>query len=284
MAIAGLKPGAHVADNRRALEERVTTGEPEGEGGPFSFEERLTAEIESLISGLDERALACESLSGAAKSMETALEAANARIAELEGLLEEARALSQAALATDALTGLAARQDILKSIKQEKNRTDRAVPQGEAGFSLVLFDLDGFKDVNEAYGQAVGDKVLKRFTAFLKSSIRSYDSIGRYGADEFLVLLPGASKDQALRVVAEASRKIEAWTGLAKEAERAMKGKGPASLSCCAGLTDYRSEGKAAVKDAEALAAQAEYALYRAKRAGKGGYAVWGDAKGKAHA
>jgi diguanylate cyclase (GGDEF)-like protein len=245
--------------------------------GLFSFEERLTAEIENLIAGLDGRVRDCEALAEGVRELEDDLSAGRARIAELEGLLAAEKARSGAAALADGLTGLPNRQEILKAVRQEKNRADRTIPEGQPAFCLILIDLDDFETLNAELGQQSGDRVLKRLAAIIKSSMRSYDYIGRYGADEFLVLVTGADKDQAMRVLREAARKLKSWDGLAKDAARVGKETPTGAPSFCAGLAGYASEGRGGSRDAEAIIAQAEYALHRAKRKGRGSVAAWGE-------
>jgi diguanylate cyclase (GGDEF)-like protein len=258
----------------------VPQGSADDETGLFSFEERLTAEIEAFVAELDSRVKDCEAISDAARALESASPGGGERVAELERLLDEARSEKSAVASSDGLTALSNRQDILKRIKEEKNRTDRTVPAGENGFSLILFDVDGLKAINDSFGLQAGDKVLKRFAAIVKATIRSYDCVGRYGSDEFLILLPGAGKEQAMRVVREAGRKLAAWEGPFKDSAKAPKGSPKGPLLCSAGIAGYASEGKSAAKNVEGIVAQAEYALYRARRKGSGSHAVWGGAKG----
>ncbi len=240
-------------------------GQGEDSSGLYSFEEGLLPEIEALAASLEERARECEGLSAAFASLPGA---------------DAGPASAKPPVPGDPLTSLPSRQEILKRVKEEKNRADRTVEPGKIGFSLIVFDLDGLSAVNEAYGSKAGDKALKRFAGILKAAVRSYDLVGRFGSDEFLVLLPGADKEQAARVVKEAARKIAAWDGLSRETPLPGASGSPARLSCSAGLTDYRSEGKGADKGADAVVALAEYALHRARRKGPGSAMAWGGMKG----
>ncbi|MBA3006003.1 MAG: diguanylate cyclase [Proteobacteria bacterium] len=90
------------------------------------------------------------------------------------------------AMHTDALTGLNNRRKLDEALKNEINRAQRY----KNSFSIILLDIDNFKEVNDAYGHLVGDDVLKRLTQVLKSSFRQTDIAGRWGGDEFLILLP----------------------------------------------------------------------------------------------
>lgn len=83
--------------------------------------------------------------------------------------------------------------------------------RGGNGFSVIIYDIDFFKSVNDEYGHIVGDKVLKEMSSLAKSLLREYDVIGRYGGEEFAIILPNTSIDQA-EVVAEKLRAgIEAF-------------------------------------------------------------------------
>jgi diguanylate cyclase (GGDEF)-like protein len=96
---------------------------------------------------------------------------------------------------TDELTGLLNRRGFLAALRRATALTRRGGPAG-----AVLFgDLDGFKQVNDAFGHAVGDELLRRVGAALSERVRSTDSVARLGGDEFAVLLIGASMSSARR-------------------------------------------------------------------------------------
>jgi diguanylate cyclase (GGDEF)-like protein len=95
---------------------------------------------------------------------------------------------------TDELTGLANRRDMQSRLTQEFSRYQRSGHH----FSIVLIDLDLFKQVNDDYGHDAGDEVLRRFSSLLTNVIRQTDVAARWGGEEFLVLLPDTSLLQAL--------------------------------------------------------------------------------------
>jgi diguanylate cyclase (GGDEF)-like protein/PAS domain S-box-containing protein len=103
----------------------------------------------------------------------------------------EAEAARQIA-ATDDLTGLASRRAFLAYF-------DQLLERGEA-LSVAIFDIDHFKSINDRYGHAVGDEVLKQVAAIAQQSVRDGDLVGRIGGEEFAVVMPGASIEQAARV------------------------------------------------------------------------------------
>ena len=121
---------------------------------------------------------------------------------------------------TDALTGtfnkrqieLLARKDFARAAR----RRDKGLSDAELG--LIMIDIDRFKEVNDSYGHLAGDVLLQQFAQRIKSSLRSYDAIGRFGGEEFLVVLPGSDLEQSRSV----AHKI--WS-LIREEPFALEGK-----------------------------------------------------------
>ena len=160
----------------------------------------------------------------------------------------------------DELTGLYNRHHMLKEMERELNQAVRY----EVPFSLVLIDLDYFKKVNDTYGHAAGDEVLKYVAQLLKKGARTTDVIGRWGGEEFLVLLPHSTAENALKAV-------EKW--LADVCHQ------PVSIPSGESIPIAFSAGSAAFKkdDASApvneiinrLLARADERLYEAKHAGR---------------
>jgi two-component system cell cycle response regulator len=92
----------------------------------------------------------------------------------------------------DPLTGTWNRGEILEMLRRELERAVRShSPTG-----LLMLDIDHFKRINDTHGHLTGDEVLKEVTRRIAKAVRSYDSLGRYGGEEFLVLLPGCSREQ----------------------------------------------------------------------------------------
>jgi two-component system cell cycle response regulator len=118
---------------------------------------------------------------------------AGGRIVELERRLSQANAQLAALASTDELTGLMNRRAILKRLEEESGRSLLE----RRRLSVVLVDLDGLKQINDRYGHAAGDAVLKEASQRLMALLRPYDSLGRLGGDELLLLLPGASEAEA---------------------------------------------------------------------------------------
>jgi diguanylate cyclase (GGDEF)-like protein len=166
-----------------------------------------------------------------------ALAAANARIEELAQI--------------DELTGAYNRRYIMKSLGEKITRIQRG-----AHGCIALIDLDHFKRINDRFGHPVGDEVLRRFARAIFANIRMIDKLGRYGGEEFLLVLPDTNVDQALQIV-ERLRGIIAeqdWSAIAPDL----------TLTLSAGLSEIASNDTP-----EDLLARADRALYRAKDAGR---------------
>ena len=119
--------------------------------------------------------------------MKDSLNAANI---ELQAALVREQQLAR----TDSLTGVNTRRHLFELAEHEFNIAMRYRPP----LSVLMFDVDNFKQINDTFGHAVGDLVLQRITKIVCAEIRSADVIGRYGGDEFIVLLPQTSAQEAL--------------------------------------------------------------------------------------
>jgi diguanylate cyclase (GGDEF)-like protein len=172
------------------------------------------------------------------------------REAELKAALQAA---SEAA-ATDPLTGLANRRHMEDHLARDLHRAARA----KEPLALVLLDLDHFKKINDTWGHEGGDEVLRRAAALLKASVRGGDLACRYGGEELLLVLPGATAEAA-RARAEGIRK-----GLQDlRYESGGNSFGPVTASF--GVAAYPAHGA----DIRAVLAAADKALYEAKAGGR---------------
>lgn len=154
----------------------------------------------------------------------------------------------------DGLTGLWNRNTVLERLQQELNRAERE--NGSIG--LIMADLDHFKQVNDKHGHLAGDMVLREAARRMQVSLRSYDRIGRYGGEEFLVVVPGCTLEQT-RVVAEKMRaSVEEMPIITPDGELHV------TLSLGVGR-QRRTWGETAA----ALISSADAALYRAKTGGR---------------
>jgi diguanylate cyclase (GGDEF)-like protein len=156
---------------------------------------------------------------------------------------------------TDDLTGVANRRRILEGIQEAMAFARRR----SACLSVLLADLDGFKEVNDRLGHAVGDEVLRRVARAMEAALRTEDLLGRYGGDEFVAVLPGTNGEGA-REAAERLRQAV----LALDLGIAPLGF-PDPLALSVGVATFERKQS----DPSDLVRRADEALYRAKAAGK---------------
>ncbi len=187
---------------------------------------------------------------------------AGVRILQLQSELLKTQASLQFEAAHDRLTGLWNRGAISDLLQRETQRCARiGSPLG-----IMLADVDHFKHVNDTYGHQAGDAVLREVSRRLLESVRSYDYVGRYGGEEFLLVL-GECGSADLAVIAERTR--------LQVAEKPVETPtGPVSVSVSIGLmTQPKHEGamlkEAAARQAEKLVQAADVALYTAKANGR---------------
>jgi diguanylate cyclase (GGDEF)-like protein len=178
------------------------------------------------------------------------------RILQLEGRLSESLAREEALATRDTLTGLPNRRALAEHARIELSRAARA----RTSVGLIMMDLDHFKRINDQFGHAAGDAALRRVTEVLQENRRDYDFTGRWGGEEFLVVLPGTSLPQAA-MVAERIRK-------SMEAVRLDLG-GPEAVELRASLGVVCAPPASPPVNFDDLLHQADAALYRAKREGR---------------
>jgi diguanylate cyclase (GGDEF)-like protein len=152
----------------------------------------------------------------------------------------------------DMLTGLPNRALLADRLAQESARAKR----GARPFAVLMFDLDGFKKVNDTWGHAAGDYVLKQVASRARECVRASDTIGRLGGDEFLALLPETSLEGAQGVAEKLRGALRAPYVVAKTTT---------TLGASVGIAIFPQHGT----DADDLLRAADGALYHSKREGK---------------
>ncbi len=173
------------------------------------------------------------------------IEEKNARLAENNILL-------QALSTTDPLTELPNHRALLSTLKRELERAQRY----DRPCSLLFLDLDHFKALNDGYGHTAGDTVLREFAGVLSTTIRNMDTAGRWGGEEFVVILPEATAEEALDI-AERIRKAVSFSS--------FEISGGLHLTCSVGVACYPEHAA----DQDALLTAADQAMYGAKRLGR---------------
>lgn len=179
------------------------------------------------------------------------------RTIELKQEIEE-RKVAQAVLeklaSIDPLTGVLNRREFF--ILGER-QLQRSLQAGEP-LTVILFDVDDFKQLNDAYGHGTGDRVLIHITKTAQESLRRDELIGRYGGDEFVILLPKSSGAEGLQIAGRLLETIASRT--------ISTSKGDLSLTLSLGIAEL---GHADSANLELLLARADQALYAAKRGGR---------------
>ncbi|MEX0676925.1 MAG: diguanylate cyclase [Pirellulales bacterium] len=176
------------------------------------------------------------------------------RILYLQDQLISAREALRDQATRDALTGLWNRAAILNILGDELERARR---EGSL-LGVAIADLDFFKHINDTYGHPIGDEVLRKVAQVMREFVRRYDSVGRYGGEEFLIVLPGCD---ACNAVSHAERLRAAVARVVVESPR-----GNISTTGSFGVA---VAGQRSSADACDLIQAADQALYRAKQGGR---------------
>ena len=179
---------------------------------------------------------------------------AGMRILDLQTELINAREALRVQATQDPLTGLWNRGAILEALRREIARAKRE----RNSVAVVMADLDHFKRINDSYGHLAGDAALRQVADRMRSSIRPYDAIGRYGGEEFLILLPGCNIPGAATVAERLMTSI-AGRPVDLAGEKLL-------ITCSLGVA---SNSEAPEADADWLIRAADAALYQAKSAGR---------------
>lgn len=165
----------------------------------------------------------------------------------------------QEAASTDDMTGLLNRRALFEFGDYEISRSIRL----ERPLAVVMMDLDNYKEINDTHSHLVGDRVLKEVSRLLRENVRTIDIIGRYGGDEFVIIMPETSLDEAVKAMERVRRKLE----------RTVIRSGSLNFHVTAsfGVT-HHSQGLPAL---EILIEEADKAMYAAKTSGRNGLRVF---------
>jgi len=171
-------------------------------------------------------------------------------------LLIEKHQLTLAA-SIDKLTGALTRKYLEDTLS---NVIERSSSYGEA-FAIIMYDLDRFKSINDRFGHQTGDEVLRRVSRIVLDNIDRDDYLGRYGGEEFIVILPGKGIDEALIIADELRKKIQLESILGDKAD----------VTVSLGVVSYPVHGQIV----QELVNKADQALYVAKESGRNRCQAW---------
>lgn len=155
-------------------------------------------------------------------------------------------------MTTDSLTGLLNHSSILKRLDIELNHAK----QKKIPLSFVMIDIDHFKQINDTYGHPVGDTVIKKLATLLLVRLRSQDIVGRYGGEEFAIILPGATMAKSKEICDDLRKQFSQVSF--------RTGEHHFSVNFSAGIACLRVGG-----DAQTILDEADKALYKAKQLGR---------------
>jgi diguanylate cyclase (GGDEF)-like protein len=181
-----------------------------------------------------------------------------------EALLEKNKQLEELSI-TDSLTGLYNRSHLMGMLAGEVARSRRH----NRAFTLLIMDIDHFKNFNDTYGHLAGDEALRRTGLLLKESIRSCDYAARYGGEEFILILPETGAEAGVEMAERIRNQI---------AEREMGSDGnPLKVTVSVGVASFPRDGE----DSHSLMKRADAALYEAKRKGRNRVVLSGESRKK---
>lgn len=167
-------------------------------------------------------------------------------INNLEEEVEEKTRLSE----TDSMLDIYNRTKLMEVLEQEIERANR---YGN-NLSLIIFDIDNFKEINDTYGHQLGDEILKRIVSIAKNNIRLTDTLARYGGDEFVIVCPETSLEEVENLAERIKNAVSSY--------KCQKG---IDLSCSFGIAEFRNNEE----DIDSFIKRADDALYRAKYQGR---------------
>ncbi len=164
---------------------------------------------------------------------------------------------------TDPLTSLLNRRYFEERISEEMERSKRH----RQPFSLIILDIDNFKNLNDSFGHLFGDEILKTTTSVIRRCVRIIDIAARYGGEEFAIILPTTDKNDAVIIAERIRSEIEGTVCLVKDTGTTL------NITVSLGIASFPEDASAA----EELINNADRALYRAKSQGKNKVVIFGN-------
>ena len=239
-------------DDRQRVSDTVASALAEGQ--PFAFEARLVRADGTIrhVATRGERDYSSRDgaigLFGLIRDVTEQIEARQV-LKDARDMADQNAKAAMLLASTDALTGLPNRRRIVEYLASSLIDDD----SGGTELSVVLFDIDHFKAVNDRYGHDVGDEVLKRIASSAAEGLRDTDLIGRYRGEEFVLILPNTNAQMALQIAERVRAKVEA----SREDRHPM-------VTVSLGIASTRGPDPGHV-----VLKRADIALYEAKNAGR---------------
>jgi diguanylate cyclase (GGDEF)-like protein len=183
--------------------------------------------------------------------------------AQLEGLVPHvgvaveslhARNKMRELAATDGLTGLYNHLRICELLRDEMRRAERY----NRPLSVLMLDIDSFKSFNDSYGHPAGDQLLRSVAHLLRSGVRTVDKVGRYGGEEFIIIMPETHKDDAFMLAERIRSTVEQKAFIVVAGEEIHR-------TVSVGVASYPEDGL----NPQEVFTRADEALYRAKDSGR---------------
>jgi len=196
-----------------------------------------------------------EQIQGYTGSLENLVEERTAELAEMNDKLVAANKQLERLARTDALTGLYNRRYFMEQLNFEIRRGQRTPHE----FAVIMMDMDQFKHYNDTNGHTAGDELLQRIAALFEINLRATDVVGRYGGEEFIVLLLDTRPNEGFATAEKLRSVVEAQPMPFEENQPSGK------VTVSVGISFYPQDSK----DGRQLIELADQALYESKRRGR---------------